>query len=172
MRIRSWPLCAVWLVVACQSGASPLVAPSALSVCDPRLWAHVYKPQRLIVKEPCLTVTGILVDATAHQSRHQADGMRHEADGDSHGWLRVDWEFRSLLNAGNMSDEEGNLVFEIVCRYSVTQEDAKAACKGFHDAQVVPPVGTHVAVTGVLVQDTHHAKWAEVHPVSSIVPIR
>jgi len=60
------------------------------------------------------------------------DGVRHEADGDTHGWLKVDSQFQGLLNAGNLSDD--NATFDgygvrlvgskrisfahLVCRYS------------------------------------------------------
>ena len=82
--------------------------------------------------------------------------------------MKVDSQFANLLNAGNTSDEGGNLVFEIVCHFTVTQADAKAACVGFKDHTTIPPVGTHVAISGTFVQDTNHAKWNEIHPVSSI----
>ncbi len=95
-------------------------APSG-ETCDPTLEAHVYHPQRLIVKQPCIAVTGTIVDATATETVKQPDGVRHEKDGDTHGWLKVDPQFENLLNAGNISDEGGNLVFEIVCRFPVTQ---------------------------------------------------
>jgi hypothetical protein len=136
--------------------------------CGDGLWRHVYNPKRLLVKQDCITVTGVIVDATATQSRHQSDGVRHEGDGDTHGWLKVDPQFASLLNAGNASDEGGNLVFELVCHYTVKQTDAKAACVGFKDHTKIPPVGTHVAISGTFAQDTNHSKWNEIHPVSSI----
>src|ERR1700726_4088886 len=50
----------------------------------------------------------------------QAYGTRHEHDGDTHGWLKVDSGFENLLNSGNMNDEDGNLVFEIICRFPIT----------------------------------------------------
>ena len=71
----------------------------------------------------------------------QPDGFRYEPDGDTYGWLNVDSEFKSLLNAGNLSEEGGNLVFEIVCRFPVTQADAKAACQGYKDQVELPPLG-------------------------------
>ena len=137
--------------------------------CDATLWSHVYHPKRLIVKTACVTVTGTIVDAT---SGAQRDGVRHEADGDTHGWLRVDPQFQSMLNAGNKSAEGGNLVFEIICRYPVTQKDAQSACSGYTDHTQLPAVGSHVSVTGSYVQDTFHAQWNEIHPVSgiSVVP--
>ena len=71
-----------------------------------------------------------------------------------------------------MSDEGGNLVFEIVCRFPVTQADAKAACQGFNDQVKLLPVGTHVKIVGTYVQDTFHAQWMEIHPVTSITPVQ
>jgi hypothetical protein len=133
--------------------------------CDPNLWSHVYHPQRLIVKQQCVAVTGMIVDATAGK---KSDGVRHEGDGDSHGWLKVDPEFETLLNAGNMSDEGGNLVFEIVCKFRVSQQDAKAACANYTDQVSLPPVGSHVQIVGTLVQDSFHAQWMEIHPVTRI----
>ncbi len=68
------------------------VAGSAEMVgCGDGLWKHVYHPSRLIVKQDCVTITGKIVDATA--PHHHADGVRHEADGDTHGWLQVDPQF-------------------------------------------------------------------------------
>ncbi len=134
--------------------------------CDDSLWNHVYNPQRLIVKQKCIAVTGTIVDAS---NGKWPDGVRHEADGDTHGWLNVDPEFKNLLNAGNLSNEGGNLVFEIVCEFRVTQADAKAACPStYHNAVVLPPVGSHVRIVGSYVQDANHAQWMEIHPVTSI----
>jgi hypothetical protein len=140
-------------------GGAPAVA------CDASLWSHVYHPTRLIVKGACVTVTGTIVDAT---SGAQSDGVRHEADGDTHGWLRLDPQFQSMLNAGNKSAEGGNLVFEIICRFPVTQKDAQSACSAYTDRVQLPPVGSHVSVTGTYVQDTFHAQWNEIHPVTGI----
>jgi hypothetical protein len=147
---------------------TPTPTPPADTNCDASLQSHVYHPTRLIVKQQCIAVTGTLVDATAGK---QPDGVRHEKDGDTHGWLKLDSEFQSLVNAGNISAEGGNLVFEIVCRYPVTQTDAKAACQGFTDHVTLPPVGSHVRIVGTYVQDTFHAQWMEIHPVTSITVI-
>ena len=149
-------------VVSTESAAVPAAGAGA---CDATLWNHVYHFTRLIVKNACVTVTGTIVDAT---SGRKADGVRHEADGDTHGWLQLDPQYKDMLNAGNMSDEGGNLVFEIVCRFPVTQKDAKSACKGYSDHVQLPPVGSHVSVVGSYVQDTFHAHWNEIHPVTSI----
>jgi Bacterial SH3 domain len=149
--------------------AVPSPAPSTSAQCDDSLWDHVYNPQRLIVKQKCIAITGTTVDAT---NGTNADGVRHEADGDTHGWLKLDPAFTNLLNAGNLSDEGGNMVFEIVCKYRVTQGDAKAACPPTYQNQVqIPPVGSHVRIVGTYVQDTNHSKWMEIHPVSSMTVI-
>jgi hypothetical protein len=138
--------------------------------CDKTLWTdHLYNPERLIVKKECISVTGTTVDAT---NGKRSDGVRHEADGDTHGWLKLDSQFENLLNAGNNSNEGGNMVFEIVCEFHVSQEDAKAKCPVTYKSPVeIPPVGSHVRVVGAYVQDTYHAKWMEIHPVTSITVI-
>jgi hypothetical protein len=142
---------------------------STAAGCDASLWDHVYKPERLTVKQQCITVTGTIVDATVNQSTKRKDGVRKEADGDTHGWLKLDPQFKNLINAGNVSDEESNLVFEIVCNFNVTQADAKASCpKTYHNDVKLSPVGSHVKIIGSYVQETNHAKWMEIHPVSSI----
>jgi hypothetical protein len=140
----------------------------SMAGCGDSRWTHVYNPTRLMVKQDCLVVTGTIVDATATQSKHQADGMRHEGDGDTHGWLQLDPPFGSLINDGNTADEGGNLVFEITCHYTVTQADAKPACAGFVDHTKIPPIGSHVAITGSFVTEKNHGKWNEIHPVSII----
>jgi len=96
------------------------------------------------------------------------DGMRHEADGDTHGWLKVDPQFQDLPNPGNMNNEGGNLVFEIVCEFKVSQADAKPACASYKSPIKIPAIGSHVRIVGSYVRDTNHAQWMEIHPVTSI----
>jgi len=138
---------------------------ASMAGCGDGLWPHVYKPSRLIVLQDCATVTGTIVDAT---NGKKSDGARHEKDGDTHAWLKLDAQFANLINDGNRSDEDGNLVFEIVCHYTVTQPDAVTPCQGFQDHTTIPPIGSHVAITGTLVREKNHKKWMEIHPVSSI----
>lgn len=164
-------IAAILLVsIARQSSNGDLDTPgsNAFVSCGDGLWQHVYHPQRLIVLRSCITVTGTLVDATAGSAHPSRDGVRHESDGDTHGWLRVDSTFADLINDGNRRHEDGNLIFEIVCRYSVKQADARPACEAFRDTIAIPPPGSHVAITGTLVLDDAHDRWAEIHPVSRI----
>lgn len=133
--------------------------------CDMVLWQHVYKPSRLTVHKACASATGTFVDATAGKRK---DGVRHEADGDCHGWLKLDPGQEQFLNAGNANNEDGNLVFEIVCMFRVRQADAVQACKNYRNQIELPPIGSHVRVTGSWVMDDNHAHWNEIHPVSSI----
>ena len=156
----------VWARNVSLQNAAGFQANAVTGACDPSLWHHVYNPQRLIVKQQCIAVTGTFVDDTRGKER---DGVRHEADGDTHGWLDVDPQFKNLLNAGNLSDEGGNLVFEIVCKYHVTQADAVPSCNSYRATVQLPPVGSHVRITGTYVQDTNHSRWMEIHPVTSIV---
>jgi hypothetical protein len=154
--------------VSISSTPPPSNNPPPSGGCDPSISTHVYHPNRLIAKQECISVTGTIVDATANQTKKEPDGVRHEKDGDTHGWLKVDPEFENLLNDGNKTYEGGNLVFEIICKYPVTQADAKAACQGYTDHVTLPPVGSHVQVVGRHVQDTFHGQWMEIHPVTSI----
>lgn len=137
----------------------------AAALCDPHLWGHVYHPERLVPVETCVTVTGTIVDAT---NGRRKDGLRHEADGDCHGWARLDAPAAKFLNDGNRRSEGGNLVFEVICAFPVTQEDARAACRGCTSSIIIPAPGSHVAITGTLVRETKHDKWMEIHPVSKI----
>jgi hypothetical protein len=160
-------------VIASPSSSDPATDPEsptagATGTCDDTLWNHVYHAHRLIVKQQCMSVTGTIVDAT---KTREPDGVRHEADGDTHGWLKLDSQFQDLLNPGNLSNEGGNLVFEIVCRFPVTQADAVSSCTGYNNTIVVPPVGSHVKIVGSYVRDTNHAQWMEIHPVTSITVI-
>jgi uncharacterized protein YraI len=165
----------VWSTAVSVSPVSPTptpttpVTPQPVSTqCDASLWNHVYHPHRLMVNQQCISVTGTIVDATGGK---RTDGVRKEKDGDTHGWLKVDSGFQNLLTAGNMSAEGGNLVFEIVCKFPVTQKDAKAACQGYTDHVTLPSVGSHVRIVGTYVQDTFHAQWMEIHPVTSIAVV-
>lgn len=125
--------------------------------CDDSLWEHVYHPQRLKVVEKCISVTG-----TIHH-------VKKEADGDDHIQVRLDPEFRHLLNARNKAAQADALVVEPICQNPVTQADAQEACRDFHSTVEVPPKGSHVRVLGsyVLDAEARHG-WMEIHPVTRI----
>ena len=138
--------------------------------CSRSIATHVYNPERLSIFSRCVTVTGTIVDAT---NGKRTDGVRREKDGDTHGWLKLDPPFAALLNSGNKTREGGNLVFEIVCFWKPTQEDAISACPAnYKNAIKLIPVGSHVEMTGIYVQDGNHAHWMEIHPVTRLTPIR
>ena len=80
---------------------SPNTTGCSMVGCSDHLWQRVYHLSRLLVKQDCLTVTGVLVDATANHPPHRPDGVRHEPDGDTHWWLKVDPPFASPINDGN-----------------------------------------------------------------------
>src|SRR6266480_1154062 len=120
--------------------------------CDDSLWARVYNPKRLEI-HGCYAVTGITVDATRGRAK---DGCRHESDGDGHCFLKLAPGQEQFLNAKNLANEEGNLVFEPMCQYRVTQKDAMQVCKNWKQAITLPPVGSRVRITGVFVTDTQH----------------
>ena len=136
--------------------------------CDMSLWAHVYHgsfpsaEDRLQVINPCLTVSGTVVDA------------RREADGDWHVQLDLDPEFSSLVNQVNLERQQGYLVLEPMCSNPVTQIDTleEGVCDDFHQTIFATDlIGHRVAATGTYVIDRQHG-WAELHPVTSIVPIQ
>lgn len=109
------------------------------SACDATLWAHTYHPARLQLHDECVMVTGVMTDAS-HGTF--VDGVRHESDGDTHGWITLDPEFAWMLDPFNAT-QEGNLVFEVVCHFKPknTSTAAIQACGTFADTQQLPPVG-------------------------------
>lgn len=164
-------LLASWMLGFQAGSAAPPQAPA----CDESLWAHVYNPQRLQVNERCAIVTGVIVDATRGRRKQ---GCRSEADGDLHCWLKLDAEDTRIcsdgiqscvpvINALNVKNEGGALVFEPLCQHRVTQKDAIAACKNWTQKITLPPVGTHVRMWGAAVTDLQHGHM-EIHPVTKI----
>ena len=155
--------------------AQRIKGPGYDGYCDPKMWDHVYNPSRLKIIHPCVAVTGTIADATATREHPSKDGLRHEADGDSHGWIKLDLGQEQYINDGNRSTEGGNLVYEVVCMFKVKQDDAVSACKGYKNLVTVPAVRTHVVIFGSWVQDMEkapgHAQHFEVHPVTMIMPL-
>lgn len=131
--------------------ASPETA-TACAGHDPK--EGVYHPDRLIVRNPCLTVTGTV------------RLVRAEPDGDYHIRLALDPAYVDLVNDRNRAEQQGGLVVEIVCDNPVSQQDALATCASVSSALRLPPpsVGAHISVTGPYVLDTSHG-WMEIHPL-------
>ena len=139
---------------------SPETFKAAMAVtatqCDQSLWNHVYHPWRLNVISPCISVSGVI------------DASRIEKDGDVHILLHPDPQFANLTNQANVDHELGDLVLEPVCVHEPTQPDAVESCQNFQSNIGIPPVGSHVVVSGPYVLDKDHGGWAEIHPVTSI----
>lgn len=127
--------------------------------CDPSLWNRVYSPKRLTVLDPCIEVTGVIAESDAN------------VDGDQHFLLTLDPGQDRLLKKRNMKKKGGALVVEIVCANPSNQKKPNKACAGYVNHVTVPAVGAHVRVSGSFVLDTHN-NWTEIHPASSIVPIK
>jgi hypothetical protein len=118
---------------------------------------HVYHPYRLQVRNPCLTLTGVI------------DRIKDEPDGDYHVRLHLDPQYASLVNSANVTQQGGDLVLEPVCIHAITQADAVSACAGYTNPLSVPAPGAHVTATGAYVLDTDHG-WMELHPLWDIHP--
>lgn len=132
------------------------IQPASQMACDESLWDHVYHPARLEIVDPCKTVSGII------------EAKISEKDGDYHIRLKLDSQYSDLVNSVNIAKQHGDLVVEPICQHKVTQTDAVSACVGFDKHLDIPPVGTHVRITGSYVLDNQHGGWAEIHPVTSI----
>jgi hypothetical protein len=128
--------------------------------CDNTLWRHVYNPTRLQVVSPCKSVLGVI------------ESKRVERDGDYHIRIKPDAQFSNLINNANIKNQFGDLVVEPICVNPVTQLDAISACQNFHQRVNIPPIGSHVNITGSYVLDKEHGNWAEIHPVTSIMKIQ
>jgi hypothetical protein len=130
-----------------------LVSPNAASAqeeegqgledaCPPpeRALEGVANPDRLIVIDPCIVLTGWVVDYPLPQYL--------AGDGDIHNQFDNDPEYNYLLT--DQQETPGNLVVELMPR------------DGGH--LPVLPVGPRLVLVGALVYDVHHA-WTELHPV-------
>ena len=124
--------------------------------CDDSLWNHVYNPSRLQIVDKCITVTGII------------DSIRSEQDGDLHIRLKLDPPYAHLVNQANQENQFGDLVLEPICIGKVTQATAISACQNFHQDIHIPPVSSHIQVTGSYVLDKEHGNWAEIHPITTM----
>jgi hypothetical protein len=134
--------------------------------------AGVYLPSRLTVKNPCVTVTGVV------------DCIKHEDDGDIHIRLRPDAAFRTLLRSANAFQQcpnqtDPHLVVEIIPQTGRFPLNDNSASEGGFVTPAEPAVGDHITVTGPYVWDSNLLHdlvypgkdvkdWAEIHPAWSI----
>src|SRR6266511_3933374 len=152
-------------------------------------WIHVGRGGRITVphialsRPPATAPAPPKVLAACKTATGVIDLIRPpEPDGDDHVNIRLDAAQQRLIHRPgvapgspedytNTAFQHGDLVLEAVCQHRVIQPDATSACAGFHGTVKIPPVGTHVEVTGVYVLDQGHG-WTELHPVSTIKLIR
>jgi len=140
--------------VLSSSAAHAAVTPT----CDKSLWQHVFLPTRLHIVNSCISATGVI------------KSIHVENDGDFHIKLLADNS--SLINQANIKFENGDLVLEAICQNTVSRSEVGSACNNFNQPTLsIPPVGSHVRVTGSYVLDTRNNNWAEIHPITSIAAI-
>src|SRR5215203_4833801 len=116
-------------------------APQGASCPPPnQVLEGVWSPDRLLVLNPCQTITGKVDISDLPQ--YLAD------DGDVHNEFKLDKQYRKLLT--DQQETQENMVVELMPR------------DGGH--LPVPPVGPKLTLWGALVYDSGHA-WMEIHPV-------
>ena len=142
-----------------QTPGPPASPRTASRQCDQSLWQYVYNPGRLQVLNPCISVSGTV------------DEVRKEADGDIHIRFRLDQQFASLLNAKNISRQQGDLILEPICQGKVRQADAEEPCSRYNGPYFEPQIGQRYLVSGAYVRDADHG-WNELHPVTSMQPVQ
>ena len=125
--------------------------------CNQSLWRHIYQPKRLTVIDICKTVSGTIVNH-----------MRM-ADGDFHIRVKLDPQFENILKSANYAQQDGYLIVEPICQTPPRARAAAPFCENFHQNINIPPDGAHVSIIGSYVLDEEHDRWAEIHPVTSIV---
>lgn len=129
--------------------------------CNLDIQKHVYHASRLKVLSPCIEARGTVIL------------MRKEKDGDIHTQLKLDPGQEKLLNARNISVQHGALVVEPMCVGKVTQADAIAACKNWHQGFADLKMGAHVRVVGPWVTDNEaNHGWNEIHGPTTIEAIK
>jgi hypothetical protein len=160
--MKPWPIIALILVMIAVVGAAIYYTREASIVSTPSLCrdpnnisSHVYNPARLQAVKDCITVSGIVNNVIA------------EDDGDYHVWLHVDPQYANLPNGANNDYRQGDLLAEIICATTVSQQDAVLACDNYSNQILLPNENQNITVTGPYVLDSVHG-WMEVHPVYSL----
>jgi hypothetical protein len=128
-----------------KASKAPQGTPPIEGTCPPPSQAleGVDSPDRLLVLNPCQTITGKIDVSDLPQ--YLAD------DGDIHNQFAPDKQYRKLLT--DQQETYGNFVVELMAR------------DGGH--LPVLPVGPKLTLWGALVYDTSHA-WTQLHPVYGV----
>ena len=163
VKMKPWPIISLILIVLASVGAAAYYVWEASimgtpSLCrDPNnISSHVYNPARLQTIRECITVSGIVNNVIV------------EDDGDYHVWFHVDPQYASLPNRANNDYRQGDLLAEIICATTITQQDAVLACENYTNQILpIPNSNQNITVTGPYVLDNVHG-WMEVHPVYSL----
>ena len=158
--MKPWPIISLILIVLASVGAAAYYVWEASimgtpSLCrDPNnISSHVYNPARLQTIRECITVSGIVNNVIV------------EDDGDYHVWFHVDPQYASLPNRANNDYRQGDLLAEIICATTITQQDAVLACENYTNQTLpIPNSNQNITVTGPYVLDNVHG-WMEIHPV-------
>ena len=158
--MKPWPIISLILIVLASVGAAVYYVWEASimgtpSLCrDPNnISSHVYNPARLQTVRECITVSGIVNNVIV------------EDDGDYHVWFHVDPQYASLPNRANNDYRQGDLLAEIICATTITQQDAVLACENYTNQILpIPNSNQNITVTGPYVLNNVYG-WMEVHPV-------
>jgi len=133
--------------LASTSGSIRQVSPYHTESCDATLWEDVYTPARLVLIDPCVSVSGTIIE------------IEHETDGDDHILLLPDQGYEGItdnrLFGANIQFQKSALVTEAI------PVDGELQNFGVQ-------VGDHVQMSGSLVYDTWHHNWLEIHPITSV----
>ena len=160
VKMKPWPIISLILIVLASVGAAVYYVWEASimgtpSLCrDPNnISSHVYNPARLQTIRECITVSGIVNNVIV------------EDDGDYHVWFHVDPQYASLPNRANNDYRQGDLLAEIICATTITQQDAVLACENYTNQILpIPNSNQNITVTGPYVLNNVYG-WMEVHPV-------
>ena len=77
-----------------------------------------------------------------------------------HVWFHVDPQYASLPNSANNAYPQGDLLTEIICATTITQQDAVLACENYTNQILpIPNSNQNITVTGPYVLDNVHGGW-------------
>src|SRR6266566_811563 len=122
----------LFLFFVCFIGVCPSCNAQSNLPCDTSLWNKIYKSGRLVVKEECKTVKGIIVS------------KKNEPDGDIHIKLKLDPGQNIILTKTNYSELDSCIIIEPICVNKVFQPGAIRSCNGYINQIVIPVIGQHV----------------------------